>query len=86
MSSAIGQVRPSTRWQATATTPIDTNTPTVDSTIAGKTARRMPFHGVVSPPSARMRMSAAYPNTCVSAALSKAIPAPPSPKARPMPR
>ena len=56
---AICQSHPRNKCAATPTTSTDTPTPTVASTAAGATDRRMPDHRVVIPPSTRMRTSAA---------------------------
>ncbi len=85
-SRAVFQSSRRTNRAASATTPTDTSTPTVESTAAGATERRMPDHRVLRPPSDRMRMSAEYPSTWVSWAESNLMPSPDSPMASPMAR
>ena len=85
-SSAVRHSRPSRTCSAAPTTPMLTSTDTVESATPrpseGRTARQL----VVSPPSARMRTSAARPSDSVSAASLNSMPSTDSPSTIPMPR
>ena len=69
-STESSQLSPSTKWQKTAITSTLTATPTVASETPSRITGRISGHGVVRPPSARIRISAAKPRAWATSALS----------------
>ena len=59
MSNAVLHGIERTKWPASATTRIDTTTPTVARAAAGASEPRIDSHFVVTPPSVRISTSAA---------------------------
>ena len=84
--NATRQSRSSRKCRATPTTPMLTATATVASVIPTPIEGRTASQRVVSPPSARMRTSAANPTDSVSAASENCRPSTDSPSRMPMPR
>ena len=85
-SSAIRQSKSKIRCSAAPVTAMLTATATVDSTTPGQNDARTSGQRVVSPPSVRIRTSAASPSDSVSDAFSNWMPMPASPSSTPIAR